>query len=54
MKYREIMKRGDHETPLYTSFDQNCLQTVSGQTLFSSLNDVVMYYSFKDVNLTQL
>ncbi len=26
----------------YTSFDQNCLQTVSGQTLFSSLNDVVL------------
>ncbi len=37
------------------SLKENCLQTVSGQTLFSSLNDVVMlYYSFKDVNMTRL
>ncbi len=31
----------------YTSFDQNCLKTVSGQTLFSSLNDVVIFHHFK-------
>ncbi len=29
------------------SFDQNCLLTVSGQTLFSSLNDVVISHHFK-------
>ncbi len=31
----------------YTSFDQNWLQAVSGQTLFSSLNDVVISHHFK-------
>ncbi len=31
----------------YMSLNQNCLQTVSGQTLFSSLNDAVISHHFK-------
>ena len=31
----------------YTSLKENCLQTVSGQTLFSSLNEVVISHHFK-------
>ncbi len=39
----------------YTSLIQNCLQTVSGQTLFSSLYDVVgpalNYFLYGDIGL---